>query len=491
MVPGSTPWPLAALACALALIPAASAGTVLEAEFFVEGGRAGGTVVVLEDHGIEREARLPAASVESTTVAFDPSELSLPAVHASVPVGELLAGPLRAAAAELGERPAVTAPDCGFLSGDDGLCRPANPAFSGGPNGGGSFVYELCSGGGCPAVSCSAYGRNCYLSIDPWGAAANLLVLLAGHVEQKVPTATFQAHADMAARHLEPLTVTVGVPEFPSLLGVRATTPALAVTIPASLRIEESVTLADSPTAAMPVARATVPGSASAPSKSAGHGLHPSVLQSGRALPADMDAAVRTESLAPAQAGASTAASGAVAPAAEDEVPLLVVVGAVAAALLLGLYHRIHAARALDHSARAAIHRRLAGRHVVVANQLARELGVNRTTVVFHLRTMQREGLVRPIRRGRAVAWVPAYGGTPTIGNADVSPTARRVRQAVEAEPDGCLADYARTLGLSVSHAHYHLRRLVASGELAERVEAGRRRYAPCQAHLQGSAQSA
>lgn len=147
----------------------------------------------------------------------------------------------------------------------------------------------------------------------------------------------------------------------------------------------------------------------------------------------------------------------------------------LAAAIVLALYHRIQASRVLDHHARAAIHRALSERGSVVASRLARELGVNRTTIVFHLRTMEREGLVRSARHGRTVLWTRV--GEAVRTQAVLAPAARGILDAVQRNPGKTGTEYARLLDMRQGHVVYHLERLVAAGHVQQKREGRSRRF--------------
>jgi len=148
---------------------------------------------------------------------------------------------------------------------------------------------------------------------------------------------------------------------------------------------------------------------------------------------------------------------------------------AMAAAATL-LYHRIRPDSALRQDLRASIHERLLRQEGVVASHLAREFGVDRTTVAHHLRTLLRLGLARRTVVGRAILWT-SPGRSEPLSRGVVSPPARRVLEAVALQPGGTLHDYARVLGHSRARVHYHLRLLAASGELRRDDSDGSPRY--------------
>ena len=174
---------------------------------------------------------------------------------------------------------------------------------------------------------------------------------------------------------------------------------------------------------------------------------------------------------------------------AREETPALSVLerpAVAATVLLLGLallgavlYHRIRAHQALEHPVRRRIFETIRARKGASPSVLAAELGLHWTAVGYHLRVLERSGMARSVRRGRAVVFVAA-GEVAHVGQAAVSASSREVLCAVAADPGRRLAEYARALGVPLPLLHYHVRRLVEAGDLVHVAGPGRRkRYAP------------
>lgn len=155
---------------------------------------------------------------------------------------------------------------------------------------------------------------------------------------------------------------------------------------------------------------------------------------------------------------------------------LLAVILAVAAvpALAAALYSRVARDRVLEHGTRAGIHARVIERRAAVASDLARELGVDLTTVTYHLRRLERAGVVRSAKAGRVLVWAPV-GSDPDISRlvALRSDVARTLAQHVARAPGMTTTEIARAAGIGVDLAHYHLHRLAARGVLTRREGAG------------------
>lgn len=162
----------------------------------------------------------------------------------------------------------------------------------------------------------------------------------------------------------------------------------------------------------------------------------------------------------------------------------------LSALALLSLYHRIQSSRVLEHADRARIHERVKEERGVITSDLARALGVNLSTARHHLRTLQRAGLVRRVRAGRATLWFPMDGLPADAIVTRASTRAAQVLARVTAEPGLTLTEYAARLGISKSHAHYHFQRLVAGGAVCREARPGRSSYHPAARPVQGCGES-
>jgi DNA-binding transcriptional ArsR family regulator len=166
--------------------------------------------------------------------------------------------------------------------------------------------------------------------------------------------------------------------------------------------------------------------------------------------------------------------------------------GILAAAILLllaALYQRLRRSELLEQPLRAEIYGAIMTRGSARAADLAPRLGVHWTAVAYHMRVLERAGLVRRVRIGRSTVCIPA-GRASRPGHADASAAARRVVEAVRAHPGLPGSQYARLLGMSRSSVHYHLARLRDSEELVPGPSPSTGRpvfYLPCPKKEEGN----
>ncbi|HUR67893.1 MAG TPA: winged helix-turn-helix transcriptional regulator, partial [Candidatus Thermoplasmatota archaeon] len=114
---------------------------------------------------------------------------------------------------------------------------------------------------------------------------------------------------------------------------------------------------------------------------------------------------------------------------------------------------------------------------------LAEAARVPRNTVTYHLRVLEREGLVSSTRQGRNRLFF-APGSLPQRASADALATLRHettfaVAKAIGASPGVDQKALCAQIGLSPSLAHWHADRLVATGLIDKRREGRFVRYYP------------
>lgn len=131
------------------------------------------------------------------------------------------------------------------------------------------------------------------------------------------------------------------------------------------------------------------------------------------------------------------------------------------ALLLAPCYHRLRGPRVLDQDTRGRIFALVQARPAILAVEVARELGLDRTTVRYHLRRLVREGLV--------CAEGPAHfaaGSLAREARAACVAAARsaRVLDAVRQHPGRAKNDLAEAVGLARATVSWHLDRLAAAG---------------------------
>lgn len=183
-------------------------------------------------------------------------------------------------------------------------------------------------------------------------------------------------------------------------------------------------------------------------------------LRDGAASPSAPDATPPPRD-ARAQAVAAPAGEPLAPPLATHRIAAL---AAGALALLLApwlLYHRLRGARVLDQDTRSRVFGLIQERPGVIAVELARELDLDRTTVRYHLRRLEREGLI--CTEGTAHF---AAGALPRDARAACVAAARssRVLDAVREQPGRAKNDLAEALGLARATVSWHLDRLAGAG---------------------------
>lgn len=145
---------------------------------------------------------------------------------------------------------------------------------------------------------------------------------------------------------------------------------------------------------------------------------------------------------------------------------------------LLGLlalgYTRIAPARAGDNPVRRALLEALATGRCFTASDLARAVGVSRKTVAYHLRILERAGMVaRRGLAGRAVYVGPGHAHRASAAERLLEhPRRRGVWEAARASPGATVPELARALGMKPGTAYFHARVLARAG-LFERVDFG------------------
>ncbi len=136
----------------------------------------------------------------------------------------------------------------------------------------------------------------------------------------------------------------------------------------------------------------------------------------------------------------------------------------------------------LDHEGRARLYRIVSQTPGIHLGELARELGMETSSVLWHARKMERANLVRSQRSGKFRVFYPVAGGieakrmaaTRGLVNSD---NAQRICGFVDSHPGATAGDLARRLAINVTTVRWHLRRLVENGLVAGQPDGAYRRY--------------
>lgn len=149
---------------------------------------------------------------------------------------------------------------------------------------------------------------------------------------------------------------------------------------------------------------------------------------------------------------------------------LLALLWALRSGALTAFYTRVTRTRVLDHPIRSALHARVRERPGAHVAELARDLGMGRVALQYHLRMLEIHKLVVPRRRGRLLAYflpglVPDEKGIS--GRVALKDRTRRsVLDAVRLRGSATQAEVATSTGLPVRLVSYHVARLEAAGLL-------------------------
>lgn len=136
----------------------------------------------------------------------------------------------------------------------------------------------------------------------------------------------------------------------------------------------------------------------------------------------------------------------------------------------------------LDHEARDQLYALVRERPGASMNDLVSQSGAARNTVTYHLRVLEREGLVTSTREGRRRLYFPTGTGAKPDAAAFAAvahATSRSIAERVRAEPGLDQRTLCASLALPPSLAHWHVDRLEHAG-VVKRVREGRHvRYFP------------
>jgi DNA-binding transcriptional ArsR family regulator len=151
-------------------------------------------------------------------------------------------------------------------------------------------------------------------------------------------------------------------------------------------------------------------------------------------------------------------------------------------ALAAALYTRIAKERLLDHTGRERLVLAVREHPGAAVTDLAVLAGIPRNTAVYHLRRLEREGLVSSSKNGRMRLYFAP--GAEQRSHAPAlavlrHPTTQQVATAVGATPGIDQRALCERLGLAPSLAHWHATRLVSAGVVTRERDGRHVRYYP------------
>ncbi|GEM_PF-2638547 len=151
--------------------------------------------------------------------------------------------------------------------------------------------------------------------------------------------------------------------------------------------------------------------------------------------------------------------------------------------LPLALYTRIAKERLLDHGSREKLLLAIRERPGLPVADLASGTGVPRNTATYHLRRLEREGLVVSQRSGRVRVWF-LVGGDARRDEAPAYAALRHgvtraIAMQVAAQPGVDQQALCARFGLAPSLAHWHVDRLLQTGLVRKERDGRHVRYYP------------
>ncbi len=138
----------------------------------------------------------------------------------------------------------------------------------------------------------------------------------------------------------------------------------------------------------------------------------------------------------------------------------------------IGLFSRIRREDLLEHPVRAGIMETIESDPGVHFQELVRRMGKGRGTMEHHVRKLVQSGLlVEKAERGFTCYFPKGAVDRRLMEMAPLfkAQGARRVLQAVQAQPGAATMELASTLGMATSTVNYHVKRLVDAGVLDSR----------------------
>lgn len=162
-------------------------------------------------------------------------------------------------------------------------------------------------------------------------------------------------------------------------------------------------------------------------------------------------------------------------------------------AALIPLYARVQKDQALDHGARERIYDAIKDEAGINANSLAAKFEFGWSTLLYHLKVLERSELVVSIREGRYRRYFDKTSGKYSNGRKYVvaalrNPTTKQVADLIRGRDGLTQKDIAGRMDLAASTVHWHIARLEAVALVTKTRDGQHVRYAagPAWAQLDG-----
>jgi predicted transcriptional regulator len=158
----------------------------------------------------------------------------------------------------------------------------------------------------------------------------------------------------------------------------------------------------------------------------------------------------------------------------ETAVPVLQGLGMLAAPMLMLLYSRIRQDHILDNYTRGQVHGYILANPGEHYSSIRDALGLNNGCLIYHLRRLEAERLVKSSWDGTHRRFYPANMKLPELPRDGLTEVQRAFVSAVLSRPGISQRELGRLLGLCPATVNFHLERLEAKGAV-RRVRAGMR----------------
>jgi predicted transcriptional regulator len=129
------------------------------------------------------------------------------------------------------------------------------------------------------------------------------------------------------------------------------------------------------------------------------------------------------------------------------------------------LYTRLSRSDVTGHPRRAALLDAIRTTPGIGTAELGRTLDLSPGTLGYHLRTLEKAGLVKSLLAGRDRLWFEAGAKAPAPGELSLlDPSRRAIHETVTREPGLSQTDLARRLDMALPTVHHHVKALAETG---------------------------
>lgn len=143
---------------------------------------------------------------------------------------------------------------------------------------------------------------------------------------------------------------------------------------------------------------------------------------------------------------------------------------------VLPLYSKLKKEEVLDHYVRGKIHGYVLANPGDHYSSIRKTLDLTNSSLTYHLRVLEKEGLVKSQRDGMYKRFYPIGAKFPDNGG-PFTLVQQRIIEAITETPGICQKDIAAMLGVSSSTVNYHIEKLAQNGVIEARRKGMRMTY--------------